>query len=214
MRASANSPSGTTVAAQLDPLVLPPGTAIHMIAFAEHRSAKRFVLEMERHVNQLGRHVARTTIVATRDQFLRALQAETDLMLVSAHGPRATQHEPLIGDGNPRNRVDLRDLGRARPFVLGARAGIIWDACYTGCPKFGFMNEFARLSAAGVVHVAPVGEIEWDHSVHLATTILNKLLAVGIPPIMPTSVAAAAASAAASSQIELWHSPLMRDGTS
>ncbi len=133
--ASANSPSGATVAAQLEPLELPPGTAIHMIAFAEHRDANRFVRKMERHANQLRRHVAHTTIVATRDQFLRALQAETDLMLVSAHGPRATQREPLIGDGNLQNRVDLRHLGHASPFVLGARAGIIWDACLHRMPE-------------------------------------------------------------------------------
>jgi hypothetical protein len=214
MTASANSPSGTRVAAQLDPLVLPAGTAIHMIAFAEHCDAKRFVREMERHANQLRRGVARATIVATKDQFLRALRAETDLMLVSAHGPRAMQHEPVIGDGNEKNRVDLRDLGHVSPFVFGARAGIIWDACYTGCPKFGFVDEFARLSAAGVVHDAPVDEIKWDHSVHLATTILDELMAVAIPPIMPASFAAAAATAAASSQIELWHGPLRPEGAS
>jgi hypothetical protein len=51
----------------------------------------------------------------TRDQFLRALEAESDLMLVSARGPRATQHQPAIGDGNPENRVDPRDLGHASP---------------------------------------------------------------------------------------------------
>lgn len=108
--------------------------------------------------------------------------------------------------GNEKNRVDLRDLGHVSPFVFGARAEIIWGACYTGCPIFGLVNEFARLSATGVVHFAPVHEIEWDHSVHLATTILDELLAVGIPPIMPASFAAAAATAAASSQIELaWH---------
>jgi hypothetical protein len=180
-----------------------------MIAFAEHLDAKRFVRKMKRHADQRRRGVAHTTIVKSRDQFLRALQAEADLMLVSAHGPRATLREPVIGDGNPENRVDLRDLGWVNPFRLGARAGIIWDACYTGSPEFMFMGEFARLSAADVVHVAPVGQIEWDDSVHIATTLLNELLAVGSPPISPGSVAAAAASAAASSRIELWHGPLM-----
>src|SRR5215467_12382636 len=157
MTASANSPAGIKAAAQLCPLALPPGTAIHMIAFAEHSYAKRFVGKMKRHANQRRRDVAHMTIVATRDQFLRALQAETDLMLVSAHGPRATQREPVIGDGNPENRVDLRNLGHANPFVLGARAGIIWDVCYTGCPEFMFMGEFARLTSA--TESAPVGEI-------------------------------------------------------
>ena len=107
MTLSANSPSGTTATAQLNPLVLPPGTAIHMIAFAGHDDAKRFVGKMKRHANQLRRDSAHATIVATKDQFLQALQAETSLMLVSVHGPRAAQREPVIGDGNPENRVDL-----------------------------------------------------------------------------------------------------------
>ena len=83
---------------------------------------------------------------------------------------------------------------------------MIWDACYAGRPEF--RKEFARLSPPGVVHVGPLGEIEYDDSVHMAATIIDELLAPGAPPVTPASFAAAAAKAAVSSRIMLCHGPV------
>lgn len=112
---------------------------------------------------------------------------------------------PVIGGGNPENRLDVRDLGHANPVRFGARTGIIWDVCHMGRPAF--RDELARLSAADVVHVAPIGKIVWDDSVHVATTILDALLVYGRQPITTARVTAAA-TAAASGRIRLWHAAL------
>lgn len=200
--------TGTGAPAQQVPLVLPSTTAVHMIAFAEHPDARKLLDMMEQRVNEHRTGAALKTIVTTKDQFVRALQAEVDLMLVSAHGPVFEFGKPLrpvIGDGNPKNRVDVRDLGHANPVRFGARTGIIWDVCHTGRPAF--RDELARLSAAEVVHVAPIGKIVWDDSVHVASTIFDALFAYGSQPITPTRVAAAAI-AAASGRIRLWHAAL------
>lgn len=204
MATSMGSATGIGAPAQQVPLVLPSATAIHMIAFAEHRDAGRFLDMMEQRVNGHRPGAALKTIVTTKDQFVRAVQADVDLMLVSAHGPvfeLGTPLRPVIGDGNPGNRVDVRDLRRAR-VRLGARIGIIWDVCHTGRPAF--RAELARLSATEVVHVAPIGKIVWDDSIHVASTILDALFAHGGHPITPARVRAAAMTAA-SGHIRLWH---------
>jgi hypothetical protein len=159
-----------------------------MIAFAEHPDARKLLDMMEQRVNEYRTGAALKTIVTTKDQFVRALQAEVDLMLVSAHGPVFEFGKPLrpvIGDGNPKNRVDVRDLGHANPV----------------------RDELARLSAAEVVHVAPIGKIVWDDSVHVASSIFDALFAEGSQPITSARVAAAAI-AAASGRIRLWHAVL------
>ena len=166
-------------------LVLPPGTVIHMIAFAGHDEACEFVDEMVKHVNQYGDGIAHPTIITTGDQFIQASQAQVPVMLVSAHGPASKTAEPVMGDGKG-NRACLRYLGRTEPFLFGARAGIVWDACYTGQPAF--RSELARLSAPGVTHVAPADKIWRPHSVYMATTIFDALLApTAHPSRLPTS---------------------------
>ena len=200
--------ASTSAGGPQTPLVLPPGTVIHMIAFAGHEEACEFLDEMVKHVNRHGDGIAHPTIVTTGDQFIRASQAQVPVMLVSAHGPGSETAEPVIGDGKG-NRACLRSLGRTEPFVFGARAGIVWDACYTGRPAF--RSELARLSAPGAAHVAPVDKIWWPHSVYMARTIFDALLAPGGPPITPASFAAEAANTAASSGIKLWHVPLTGD---
>ena len=80
---------------------------------------------------------------------------------------------------------------------------MIWDACYAGHPAF--RQELARLSSPGVVHIGPLCEIEYDHSVHMTTTILDALLAPGSPPISPEAMAAAAKRAADNAEIPLVH---------
>jgi hypothetical protein len=179
-----------------------------MIAFAGHPDARRFLDLMEQRVNEHRPGVAFKTIVTTKDQFVEALQVEVDLMLVSAHGPVFELGKPLrpvIGDGNPQNRVDVSDLGRANSVRFGARVGIIWDVCHMGRPAF--RGELARLSAAEVVHVAPIGKIFWDDSVHVTSTILDALLVYGNQPITPARVTAVATTAA-SGCIRLWHAAL------
>jgi hypothetical protein len=193
--------AGTTLA----PLVLPPGTLIHIIAFAGHNEACDFADEMCKRANRHRNDVACTTIVVTRGQFIRAAQAQVAVMLVSAHGPATKEHEPVVGDGLG-NRVLLRSLGQGNPFTFGARAGMVWDTCFAGQPPF--RSELTRLSAPGVAHIAPTGNIKWPHSVHMAATIIDGLLAADRPPVTPASFAALAAKATASSRIELWHSSL------
>jgi hypothetical protein len=185
------------------PLVLPAGTVIHMIAFAEHDEACEFVRCMARRANRHRDGVARETIVATGEDFAWAARTQSDLMLVSAHGPANERAEPALGDGKGNNRVTLRSLGWAVPFTFGARAGIIWDACHTGLPAFA--SQLARLSGPGVAHVAPTGKIYWDDSVRMAGTIIDELLAPGRPPVTPAAFTAAAARAAAATRVKLWH---------
>lgn len=189
----------------------PYGTEIRMIAYARHTDACRFVSQMTAHVWPFMRSltwpaIVTTTIATTKEQLLAELQAPAALTLVSAHGPAKNIRSPRIGDGTPRNRIELRELARPSFAGFGARAGMIWDACYAGRPEF--TKEFARLSPPGVVHVAPLGEIEYDDSVHIATTILHALLAPGGAPITPAAVDAAAERAAASADIKVWHDPV------
>ena len=99
--------ASTSAGGPQTPLVLPPGTVIHMIAFAGHEEACEFVDEMVKHVNRHGHGIAHPTIVTTGDQFIRASQAQVPVMLVSAHGPGSETAEPVIGDGKG-NRACLR----------------------------------------------------------------------------------------------------------
>ena len=200
---------GTAEPAQQALVVLPPGVSIHMIAFAEYLQAVQFLDVMKEHADRCKPGVAHTTIVRTKDQFIAASQVPCDLILVSAHGPVFKPGEPLapaIGDGNPQNRIDLHELADKDSVRLGARAGIIWDACNTGRPAF--RAELARLTGDEVVHVAPIGKIWWDDSVQIAGTIFDALLGPGGPPITSGAVAAASATAAASARIRLWHGRL------
>jgi hypothetical protein len=176
-----------------------------MIAFARYDEACKFVDKMMKYANRHRDDIAHRTLVTTGDQFTWAAEAQVDVMLVSAHGPGSKLDEPVLGDGNG-NRACLKSLGQTKPFAFGARAGIAWDACYTGQPAF--RSELGRLSAPGIAHVAPTGMIRWRHSVHMARKIIDELLAPGSPPVTPASFAAAAAKAAASSRIKLWHGPL------
>lgn len=205
-RGTADGPTASACAGAVQaPLVLPAGAVIHMIAFVGHVEACEFVDEMVKYVNLHGDGIACPTIVTTGDEFLWASRAQVPVMLVSAHGPVTETAELIIGDGTG-NRVCLGSLGWAEPFVFGARAGMVWDACYIGQPAFG--SELARLSAPEVTHVAPADKIWWHQSVHMATTIFDTLLAPGSPPITAATFAAAAARTAASSRVKIWRSSL------
>lgn len=192
----------------------PYGTAIRMIAYARHREACRFVSQMTAHIWPFMRSIAwpvivTTTIVTNEEQFKQELQAPAALTLVSAHGPaRGTPAARFsrIGDGTRQNRIEFGKLSRNDFAGFGARAGMIWDACYAGQPQF--RQGIAPLSLPDVVHIGPSGEIEYDDSVHMATTILHALLAPGSPPITPDAVAAAAAITAGSAAIKLKYGPL------
>jgi hypothetical protein len=190
--------------APLPPLILPEGTVIHMIAFAGYTEARSLVERMMQRANGHRDGIAHETAVVTGEDFVRAARAPVDLMLVSAHGPRDELAEPALGDGQG-NRADLRPLGGSLvPFAFGARAGIIWDACYIGQPAF--WDQLARLSAPGVAHVGPAEKIWPEDSDHVAGPIIDELLAPGRPPVTPAAFAAAAARAAAMpNQVMLRH---------
>jgi|HubBroStandDraft_3_1064219.scaffolds.fasta_scaffold227171_2 hypothetical protein len=212
---SVSAVNGSTAASDPQAFVVPsPCTAIHMIAFArrDEARAREFVEEMEQYANQLRPGIARTTIATTRYEFSQALRAVTALMLVSVHGPGSEFSEPVLGDGTPDNRLYLRHLSQRPGFLLGARAGIIWDACYAG--QLTFLRELASLSEPGVVHIAPLKEIKLENSKPLTIEMLNALLAPGSPTITHTSVAAAAKAAAPSAGIKLWNGPLPGNGAS
>jgi hypothetical protein len=192
----------------LAPLSLPPGVVIHMIAFAGFPEACDFVADMAAFVNSYGRpgHVlAYPTIVTTKERFIWAAQAQTAVMLVSAHGPATAKLAPVVGDGNWINRVTLRSLDQKEPFEFGARAATIWDACFAGQPAF--RSELTRLSAPGVVHVGPTGKTDWEGSWAVVTAILRNLLAEGSSAITADSFATAAAKAAASGGMRSWLGP-------
>jgi hypothetical protein len=192
----------------MDPRDTPCGTEIRMIAYASHPDACTFVSGMTALLWPLVRYstwsaVVVTTIVKTKRQFLAALQAPAAVTLVSAHGATKNDLSPRIGDGTDENRIRLPELGEPNFKGFGARAGMIWDACYAGRP--GFRKEFARLSRPGVAHVGPFCEIEYHDSVHMATTIIGELLAPGSPPVTPTAFSTAADRAAKAAKIELRH---------
>ena len=202
----------------MDPRDTPYGTEIRMIAYASHEDACRFVSETTAHLWPLMQSVTwpaivATTIVTTKEQLIVELQAPAALTMVSAHGPAMNDpnnpFSPRIGDGTPEKRIELRELGQHNFAGFGARAGMIWDACYAGRREF--RREFARLSRPGVVHVGPLCKIEYNDSVHMASTIIDELLVPGAPAVTPASFAAAAAKAAESSRIKLCHGPV--DGT-
>jgi hypothetical protein len=203
--------AGMTAGSPRGPLVLPPDTVIHMIAFAGHDEACKFVGLIVQRANRRSNGSACKTIVTTGSQFTWAAQAQVDVLLVSAHGPASEESRPVLGDARG-NYACLTALGRQEPFCFGARAGIAWDACYSGQPTF--RSELARLSAPGVVHIAPAGEIRWNQSMHMGKALVDELLAPGVTTVTAGEFAAAAARAAASSAIELWHGPLGREGTS
>lgn len=177
------------------------GAQIRMIAYAGHEQAAAFVQQMAARANTLSPGSAYPQIVTARDAFLLALQARAALTVVSVHGPKKEEPAPFIGDGSDENRIDFRELGRTAPFLFGARAGMIWDACHLAREAFG--TEFARLSRPGVIHIAPAGEIYWDDSVHMAETMLGVLLGSGGSPVTSAAAGAAAARAVDSSAIEL-----------
>lgn len=211
MSTESHPATGTTAGVPAAPLDLPAGTVIHMIAFAWHDAACRFVSIMTRRANRLRDGAACQTIVSSRDRFEWAAQAQVDVMLVSAHGPAHATASPVLGDGD-ENEVDLASLNVSQPFRFGARAGIAWDACFTGQPQF--QAEFARLSVPGAGHIASLGEIKWYQSLHMGETLIDELLAPGGTPVTTSLFAAAAAKTAAAAAagtsqakpIKLWHS--------
>lgn len=115
-----------------------------------------------------------------------------DLKLVSAHGPLFEPGVPLhphIGDGD-RNQIDLRHYGHNRPSMIAARAGIIWDVCHSGRPRF--RQLIAPHLTHEITHVGIQGKVWYNDSVRITSAILTALLTVETSNITPDAVAAAA----------------------
>ena len=111
---------------------------------------------------------------------------------MSAHGSLfniGAPFHPCIGD-EANNWLDLRDYGRGDPSLIGARAGIIWDVCNSGRPRF---RELINPHLAHeITHVDVRGVVRYADSVHIASTIFTSLLTPETLNITPDAVAAAA----------------------
>ena len=84
---------------------------------------------------------------------------------------------------------------------IGARAGIVWDACNAGRPAF--RKELAPLLAHQVASIGVIGRIDDPDSTSIATKILEELLSPGKPPVTAETVLAAGRAARAVTRLNL-----------
>jgi hypothetical protein len=179
-----------------------------MITFAAYGKGAEFLQKMKSIAEGAPPKPAAVTVIVTEAQtvteFRDALLLPADLVIVSAHGSLYTIREPFqpgltaASDGSSEWFEFSRLSAGAK---IGARAGIVWDACNAGRPAF--RKELAPLLAHQVASIGVIGRIDDPDSTSIATKILEELLSPGKPPVTAETVLAAGRAARAVTRLNL-----------
>lgn len=166
---------------------------LHLIAFARYPDSVAFVRDMQGYVRALRPEArVRRSEVTSLAGLKEELRRPADLILLSGHGPEFTRRElfdPAIGDCKGV-RLRICEFDCDSPQRIGARAGIIFDACNAGRPQF--REALAPHLGEQITHVGVIGLVYPLDSKALVEPILQALFEPDRPRITPETVAAAA----------------------
>jgi hypothetical protein len=194
------------LAAMTEAAQLEAGIELHLIAFARYPESVSFVRDMQDYVRELRPearvHRSEVTSLAGLKEELRR---PAELILVSGHGPafrRRESFDPAIGDCKGL-RLRICEFGCDSSQKIGARVGIVFDACNAGRPQF--REALAPYLKYEVTHVGVIGLIEREDSRPMVKPILHALFAPESPLLSPEGVAAAAEMAKSHTHCQLTH---------
>src|ERR1022692_1029360 len=111
---------------------------IQLIGFAGYYDANTFLAGLEKYIRRLRQ--GRTPVTVHRPvlhspgDVAQACCTGTDLAIMSGHGGY-DMSDAWIGDGST-NWLHFSEFQQLAQAKIGARAGLVWDACQAGRPAF------------------------------------------------------------------------------
>jgi hypothetical protein len=179
---------------------------LHLIAFARYPESVSFVRDMQDYVRKLRPEArVRRSEVASLAGLKEELRRSADLILVSGHGPefrRRESFDPAVGDCKGV-RLRICEFGCDSFQKIGARAGVVFDACNAGRPQF--REALAPHLGQQITHVGVIGLIYPADSQAFVKPILRALFTPENLCVTPETVAAAAEAAKSETGYNLIH---------
>jgi hypothetical protein len=176
---------------------------IQLIGFAGYYDAGTFLAGLKKYIRRLRKDRSPVTVhrpvLRNPGDLARACCADTDLTIMSGHGGCGTT-DAWISDGET-NRLHFSEFQLLTQAKIGARGGLLWDACQAGRPAFRAAIE--PHLAHQIAYVGVIGGLAYADSVTFIPAILKILLTPDDPQLTADAVIAAGQDARSSTKRRL-----------